>query len=151
MTIIDFMRQKLTEYPKISEFFSGGDIHIDFTEPTPVNYGLSSNGDSLIREDIKGNQIRQHNFVLYAIGQSYTDYNRLVNSNFLLELSYWLERLPEQDGIAITVGEKEWKGKFLSATTANAMSMGLLGSTVADGIIYQLQVYARYKIESEEL
>lgn len=60
--------QKLTEYPKISEFLTGGDIHIDFTEPDPVNYGLSSNGDSLVKEDILGNQIRRHNFVMYASG-----------------------------------------------------------------------------------
>ena len=45
MTIIEYMRQKLTEYPKISEFLTGDDIHIDFTEPDPVNYGLSSNGE----------------------------------------------------------------------------------------------------------
>ena len=37
MTIIEYMRQKLTEYPKISEFLTGDDIHIDFTEPDPVN------------------------------------------------------------------------------------------------------------------
>ena len=43
MTIIDFMRQKLTEYPKISEFLVDGDIHVDFTEPGS-SYGLSSNG-----------------------------------------------------------------------------------------------------------
>ena len=30
MTIIEYMRQKLTEYPKISEFLTGDDIHIDF-------------------------------------------------------------------------------------------------------------------------
>ena len=85
MTIIEYMRQKLTEYPKISEFLTGDDIHIDFTEPDPVNYGLSSNGDSLVKEDILGNQIRRHNFIMYAVGQSFTDYNRLANSNFLLE------------------------------------------------------------------
>ena len=50
MTIIEYMRQKLTEYPKISEFLTGDDIHIDFTEPDPVNYGLSSNGDSLVKD-----------------------------------------------------------------------------------------------------
>ena len=92
MTIIDYMRQKLTEYPKIAEFLGDEDIHIDFTDPQPTNYGLSSNGDSLIREDVLGNQIRQHNFVMYAVAQSFTDYNRLANSNFLLELAYWLER-----------------------------------------------------------
>ena len=58
MTIIDFMRQKLTEYPKISEFLVDGDIHVDFTEPGS-SYGLSSNGDSLVKEDMLGNQTRR--------------------------------------------------------------------------------------------
>ena len=95
MTIIEYIRQKLTEYPKISEFLAGDDIHIDFTEPDPVNYGLSSSGDALVKEDILGNQIRRHNFVMYAVGQSFTDYNRLANSNFLLEpVSYTHLTLP---------------------------------------------------------
>lgn len=150
MTIIDFMRQKLTEYPKISEFLAGDDIHIDFTDPDPVNYGLSSTGDSLLKEDLLGNQTRQHNFVMYAVGQSFTDYNRLANSNFLLELAYWLERLPEEDGLSVIVDGQELTGKFLKATTANAMSMGLMGETINEGVMYQIQIYAQYKIESEE-
>ena len=150
MTIIDFMREKLTEYPKISEFLVSGDIHIDFTEPDPESYGLSSTGDKLVSEDILGNQIRQHNFVMYAAGQSFTDYNRLANSNFLLELAYWLERLPEQNGIEVTVDGEELTGRFMKATTANAMSMGWMGETVNAGVMYQLQIYAQYKIESEE-
>lgn len=150
MTIIDFMRQKLSEYPKISEFLAGDDIHIDFTDPDPVNYGLSSTGDSLLKEDLLGNQTRQHNFVMYAVGQSFTDYNRLANSNFLLELAYWLERLPEEDGLSVIVDGQELNGKFLKATTANAMSMGLMGETINEGVMYQIQIYAQYKIESEE-
>lgn len=150
MTIIDFMRQKLTEYPKISEFLAGDDIHIDFTEPEPVNYGLSSMGDSLVKEDILGNQIRQHNFVMYAVGQSFTDYNRLANSNFLLGLSYWLERLPQESGISVTVDGKEMTGTFIKATTANAMNMGLMGDSINQGVMYQLQICAQYKTESEE-
>ena len=151
MTIIDFMRQKLTEYPKISEFLAGDDIHIAFTDPSPVNYGLSSTGDSLVKEDLLGNQIRQHNFVMYAVGQSFTDYNRLANSNFLLELAYWLERLPEEEGISGTVENREFLGKFMKVSTANAMSMGLMGETIEQGVMYQIQIYAQYKIESEEL
>lgn len=149
MTIIDFMREKLTAYPKISEFIANGDIHIDFTEPQPTNYGLSSTGDSLIKEDIQGAQIRKHNFVLYAVGQSFTDYNRLANSNFLYELSYWLEHLSEETVIFEVEGEEK-QGTFLKATTANAMSMGLMGETINDGIMYQLQIYAEYKLESGE-
>lgn len=151
MTIIDFMRQKLTEYPKISEFLGGGDIHIDFTEPAPTNYGLSSTGDSLLKEDVLGNQIRQHNFVLYAVGQSFTDYNRLANSNFLLELSYWLERLPEEDGISAEIDGQTLTGRFLKATSANAMAMQPMTEDMNDGVLYQIQIYAQYKIESEEI
>lgn len=150
MTIIDYMRQKLTEYPKISEFLSGDDIHIDFTDPAPVNYGLSSTGDSLVKEDVLGNQIRQHNFVLYAVGQSFTDYNRLANSNFLLELAYWLEHLSDADGLTADIGDQELPARFLKATTANAMSMGLMGDTIEQGVMYQLQIYAHYKVESED-
>jgi hypothetical protein len=150
MTIIDFMREKLTEYPKISEFLADDDIHIDFTDPDPVNYGLSSTGDTLLKEDLLGNQTRQHNFVMYAVGQSFTDYNRLANSNFLLELSYWLEHLPEQDGITVTIEDQELPARFLKATTANAMSMGLMGTAINQGVMYQIQIYARYFVESED-
>lgn len=150
MTIIDFMRQKLTEYPKIADFLGGGEVHIDFTDPEPVNYGLSSTGDSLLKRDILGNQLRQHNFVMYAVGQSFTDYNRLANSNFLYELSQWLEHLPEEEGISFEIDGQKTEGKFMKATTANAMSMGLVGETINDGVMYQLQIYAQYSLESEE-
>lgn len=150
MTIIDYMKNKLSVYPKMSEFLAENDIHVDFTDPAPVNYGLSSTGDSLLKEDLLGNQVRQHNFVLYAVGQSFTDYNRLANSNFLLDLSYWLEQLPNEDGIAINIEGKELPAKFLKATTANAMSMGLMGDTIDQGVMYQIQIYAQYRVESEE-
>lgn len=149
MTIIDYMRQKLTEYPKIAEFLGDEDIHIDFTDPQPTNYGLSSNGDSLIREDVLGNQIRQHNFVMYAVSQSYTDYNRLSNSNFLLELAYWLERVPEENRISVEIDGQTFTGRFLKATTANAMAMQPMTEDISDGVLYQIQIYAQYRIESE--
>lgn len=149
MTIIDFMRKKLMEFPKIGEFIGDG-IHIDFTDPSPVNYGLSSNGDSLIKTDILGNQVRKHSFVLYAVGQSFNDYCRLSNSNFLLELGYWLERLPEECGIEAEIGSRSLTGRFLNASAANAMAMQPMGDTMMDGVMYQIQIYANYKIESEE-
>lgn len=149
MTIIDFMREKLTSYPKISEFLINSDIHIDFTEPEPTNYGLSSNGDRMLKKDLLGVQTRRHNFVLYAIGQSITDNNRLANSNFLYELAHWLEHLPEEE-FTMDVNGKDVKTTFIEATTENAMSMGLMGETINDGIMYQIQIYAIYKIESED-
>ncbi len=148
MTIIDFMRQKLTEYPKISEFLVDGDIHMDFTEPGP-SYGLSSNGDSLVKEDMLGNQTWRHNFVMYAVAPSFTDYCRLVNSNFLLELGYWLEQLPEEGGLSVNIGNQEMEARFIKAITSNAMAMQPMGETVNDGILYQIQIQVTYQIESE--
>ena len=87
---------------------------------------------------------------MYAVGQSFTDYNRLANSNFLLELGYYLEHLPQQDGVTVNTGEQELTGKFLKATTANAMSFGLMGDTISDGIMYQIQIQVQYFVESEE-
>lgn len=147
MTIIDFMRDKLTKYPKISEFLASDDIHIDFTDSKPVNYGLSSTGDSILKQDILGNQIRQHNFVMYAVGQSFNDYNRLANSNFLLELAYWLEKLPEEDGIEVAIDGEILEGRFLKASSANAMAMHPMGDSMNDGVMYQIQIYAQYKVK----
>ena len=148
MTIIDFMRQKLTEYPKISEFLVDGDIHVDFTAPGS-SYGLSSNGDSLVKEDMLENQTRRHNFAMYAVAPSFTDYCRLASSNFLLELGYWLEQLPEEGGLTAIVGGQELEARFLKAITSNAMAMQPMGETVNDGILYQIQIQVTYKIESE--
>lgn len=150
MTIIDYMRQKLTEYPKISEFLVDDDIHVDFTEPGASSYGLSSNGDSLIKEDMLGNQTRRHNFVMFAVAPSFTDYCRLANSNFLLKLGYWLERLPEDGGIKAEIDAQVLNGRFLKATTSNAMAMQPMGETVNDAILYQIQIQVTYKIESED-
>lgn len=150
MTIIDFMREKLSEYPKIQEFLAGEELHMDFTDPDATSYGLSSAGDALVKEDLLGNQQRRHNFVLYAVNQSFTDYCRLANSNFLLELGYWLERLPEEDGINVDTGDEIFTGRFMKASAANAMAMQPMGATVNDGVLYQIQIYAYYKIEMEE-
>lgn len=151
MTIIDYMRQKLTEYPKISEFLTESDIRVDFTEQGVSSYGLSSNGDSLMKEDMLGNQTRRHNFVMFAVAPSFTDYCRLANSNFLLELGYWLDNLSEEEGLEVNQSGQQLSGRFLKATVSNAMAMQPMGETVNDGILYQIQIQVTYKVESEEL
>ena len=77
MNIIELVKDILLQFPKINAVCN--EIHVDFTDDTPTNYGLSSTGDSLISEDLLGNQTRQHNFVLYAVYQSMNDYDRLSN------------------------------------------------------------------------
>ena len=85
MNIVEQVKNILTRYAK------HGEIHIDFSEDKENSWGLSSIGDSLVRQDILGNQTRKHDFILYTAFQSLNDYDRLNNSGQLLELALWLE------------------------------------------------------------
>lgn len=145
MNIIEAVQKILTNYPKIAEF-SGG-VQIDYTTSDRTNYGLSSTGDTLVKEDLLGNQTRRHNFVLYAVNQSYTDYDRLANSTFLLQLAYWLEQ-QRQQRITALIDDTEYQGEVISLSSANGMMFNVPTGNINDGVMYQLQINAIYKIES---
>ena len=85
MNIIEQVKQILTDCELVKQFTQ--DIQIDFTSNEAGDFGLFSNGDTKLKEDILGKQTRQHNFVLYATNQSFNDFDRLQNSSFLLDLS----------------------------------------------------------------
>lgn len=133
LNIIEIVQDLLLQFPKISEVCN--EIHVDFTDTEPTNYGLSSTGDTLITEDLLGNQRRQHNFVLYAVYQSMNDYDRLNNTGVLLDLALWLE---SQNPSPIT-----------KITTANGMIYAIPNENYQDSVQYQLQITAQYKIERE--
>lgn len=147
MNVIEKVRELLTNYPKIAEFTNN--IHVDFNDSNPTSFGLSSSGDTLLKEDVLGNQIRQHNFVLYALNQSFNDFDRLSNSTFLLELSYWLER---QKGhpIQVTIDSKTVNGEITMLSSANGMAFNIPTGDINDGIRYQLQIYAQYTLSLED-
>lgn len=146
MNIIEAVKETLTNYVKISEFTNN--ISVDFMENTPTNFGLYSTGDELIREDVLGNQTRRHTFILYAIKQSFTDFDRLCNSSFLLELNYWLEK---QKGLLISVeiDGKTKTGEIVKLSSANGMMYSIPTGDINDGITYQLQIYAEYSVKEE--
>lgn len=147
MNIIELTKQIITDCPLISQFTNN--VHVDFTESTPTNFGLSSTGDRLVKEDILGNQLRQHNFVLYAVNQSFSDYDRLVNSTFLLNLAYWLEKFESDVELEVVIDGKTYTGKFKSLSSANGMLYQVINGDMNQGVMYQIQIYAQYTIESE--
>lgn len=144
MNIIELVKSILQEFPKINEVCN--EIHVDFTNESPTSYGLSPTGDKLVKEDILGNQIRQHNFILYAVYQSQSDYERIANSGTILELQMWLERHANNQEISITVDNKELTGRLLKLTCANGMLYSVPNNNLNDGVLYQLQITAEYKI-----
>ena len=144
MNIIETVRSILESFPKISEVCN--EVHIDFADPEPTSYGLSSTGDELITEDILGNQLRQHSFMLYTTYSSLNDYERLSNSTALLELGLWLK---EQTGCEVesTVGSTVYNGRLEKLTAANGMLISVPQENEMDGVQYQLQIIAEYTVE----
>ena len=140
MNIIELVKEILLKFPKISEICN--DIHVDFTDDVPTNYGISSTGDILIKKDILGNQKRRHTFVLYAVYQSQSDYDRMANSGTLLELQYYLEK---------NALNKRFTDGFLTKLTCSNGMLYEIPSNINDGILYQLQITAEYEIESEDI
>ena len=142
MNIIELVKSILLEFPKIN------DLHIDYNESAPDEFGLYPTGDTLVKEDILGNQTRQHNFILYAVYQSFNDYDRLANSGTLLELQMWLERHANNQEVSITVDDKELTGQLTKLICANGMLYNIPDENTNSGVQYQLQITAEYKIQN---
>ena len=147
MNIIEAVRALLAEFPRISEVCNA--VHVDFAEPNPDSYALSSTGDALVNEDVLGNQRRQHNFVLYTMWQSASDFDRLNNAGILLELTYWLERHGKERKIAGVIDGVAYPGEITKLTCSNGMLMAI-PPELNGGVQYQLQIAAEYKINMED-
>lgn len=140
MNIIETIQAALASFPKINE------LHIDYNDDAPDNFGLYPTGDRIITQDIIGNQTRNHNFVLYADFLSFNDYLRLQNSNTLLELQYWLEKYPNQQTITATIDGEEKSGVLTKITCSNGMLFSVLDGNINSAVRYTLQIAAEYQI-----
>ena len=148
MNIIELVRKIITEYPEMEQFTNK--IHVDFTDnKNETDFGLYSMGDEKTKEDILGNQERKHSFILYAHNQAFTDFDRLANSSFLLDLAYYLEMLKDDYDIEVTINNHKRAGKLKSISCANAMLYNIPTGNINDGVTYQVQIYADYTLESE--
>lgn len=145
MNIIELVQQTLTEFPQISDLNNG--IDVDFTEESTGYCGLYPTGDQLLKEDIVGNQDRRHNFVLYANFEGFSDYQRVANSTFLLNLAYWLEKAAIGQEIEVTIDEQTVTGKLTKLSSANGMLYGYKDGTLSGPVTYQMQIYAQYHLE----
>ena len=144
MNIIETVRSLLEDFPKISQVCN--EIHIDFADPVPTSYGLTSTGDSVISEDVLGNQTRRHTFELFSTFSGINDFERLTNSSALTELAQWLS---EKRDIPITneVDGLNCAGVLLSVRAENGSIEEVPQSNIFDGLLYHLQIVADYTVE----
>ena len=145
MNVIETIRALLESFPKISEVCNS--IHVDFADPEPTSYGLTSIGDIFISEDIIGNQKWKHNFMLYASYSSVNDYERLSNSGLLQELTLWLSK-KEDLPITQMIGDDLYEGEITKITAGNAMLYDVPQENTLDGVQYQMNISADYTIYS---
>ncbi len=145
MNVIETMKRILTDCDLMDEF---NGIHVDYTESQAGTAGLYSNGASKIGEDIIGNPIYQINFQLYAGLHAAIDFDRLQNSDFLLNLTYYLNSLK---GVPITetVNGQEYTGEITKVTCSNALLYSVPTGDLNDGVTYQIQISVTYGIELE--
>lgn len=143
INIIETMRKILEDFPKISTVCN--EIHIDFADPDPTSYGLSSIGDKLLSEDILGNQTRQHSFLLYSTFSGINDFERLSNSEALTELSVWLSRQTEIKITAEYDGET-YNGEIIEISAGNGMLYAVPQGNRISGMRYQLQIEVQYTV-----
>lgn len=143
MNIVEAVKQILTECPLMLEFTGG--IDVDYTENSTGAFGMFSNGDTLNSTDVIGGQNRTHNFVLYACDQPLSNYERLEQNNFLLNLGYWLDvqkgfELYDEDDNST----KKITGYIKSMSAKNGMMYDIPTGDIKDGVRYQLQLSVEY-------
>lgn len=143
MTVIEKVRELLKGFPKIADVCN--EIHIDFTDPEPASYGLASVGDELLSEDILGNQKRIHTFLLYSTYSGMNNFERLKNSDALLEMSLWLDRIRDEEVTAEIDGEV-YNGCITRISASNGMLYSVPQENYVEGIRYQLSIKAEYEI-----
>ena len=138
-SIIETVKTLLNGYSEMSEFCNK--INYDFAENTAKTYGLYSTGDTLISKDVLGGENHRHSFVLYACNQPIGNYQRLEQSEFLLNFGYWLA---EQKGTAVSALSGSKTGYIKKLNCENAMLYSVPTGDVKDGVTYQVQLYAEY-------
>ncbi len=146
MNVIETIKQILTDC-NILDDFNG--IHVDYTEGETGEAGLFSSGANKVGEDLIGNPKYRINLTLYTGLQSANDYDRLRNSDLLLRLTYYLDRLKY---IAITeeVNGAQYSGEITRISCANALLFDYPYGDPMQGVRYQLQIAVDYSIGLED-
>lgn len=144
MTVLEFMRNWLNDSGLMEQF---DEKHFDFMDEIPSQSGLFSNGSSLIREDIEGNKTYQANMVLMSGLHAFGDYDRIMNSNFMTQLTYSLNEIKGSE-ITETINGEEKTGVIKSVNGSNGMLYSIPSGDINDGVIYQLQIQVNYIIYS---
>lgn len=143
----------------IQSIFTKGDfmddfngMHIDYTNNNGKDTGLILTNDSKVKEDLLGNITRRAQFTVYRNVYNASDYERLQNSTFILELSSYLESLNYDENRFLfdyNIGKEERKNNAFikSLQCSNGMMFRYLNGNPNEGAQYMLQLTATYVVQ----
>ncbi|MGN1114319.1 MAG: hypothetical protein ACI4RC_04280 [Oscillospiraceae bacterium] len=131
------MKKYISECPLLKAL----DLHIDQTEPDPINYSIGTTGQVLLSEDILGNQKWQYNAILQIREYTEDDLSRLDNAAFTEQFIFYLQ-------------DKNRKGEFpIMPPDCRAVKIyadngiTLLIDENGDRGVYQIQIHLIFERE----
>ena len=145
MNIIETFRKQLSDCPLMDEF---NGVHIDYTEAKTGTAGLFNNGAVKIGEDLIGNPRYQIVFELVTSNRAAIEYDRLLNSDFFLKLTYYLNSIKGIVTREVVNGE-EYPAVIQTVNCSNQLLYSVPTGDMNDGVQYSFRITATYIIEIE--
>lgn len=115
----------------------------------PGTLGLFSTGAIKAKENLVGDMAYRIIFQLQAGMTAYEDYERLKNSDFLLNLTYELDQAKDVE-IAEQINGFFGSRVINSISAGNALLFEVPTGDINDGVVYQLQLTVGYTICSND-
>lgn len=139
-TLLESVRSFVQTCPFLEDI----DLHIDQTDPEPVNYSIQTSGLIKLSEDVCGNQKWQYNALLQSREYTADDLARLNASGFTENFIFWTEEQNRNKNYPEL-------GEGLAAESISADN-GLLLALDDDGDrgIYQVQLHLIFNIYEED-
>lgn len=132
MTIIESVRNFISECPHLSEFAEG--INVDYLDSRSTSYSIEEvPSNPIIKKYIDGSSVRQYLF-LFTSRESYGQdvIQNLENSGFYEHFALWLEKQSDIRKLPSLDGNRE-------AITIEAITNGYAFATDIDKAQYQIQ------------
>jgi len=147
MNVTETIQKIITDCPLMDEFNNG--VHIDYTEAKDNDAGMFPIGPTKTGEDLVGNEKYKMTYQFYAGLCAFEDAERLKNSDFLTQLTYYLNKMKNISIIETMDGEQRY-GTIKKIDAANALVFDVPTGDLNDGVRYQLQLSVSYIIKSND-
>lgn len=138
MNLFETVEKIVRDYERFDEY--GDTVNTDFGNNEEGNVVVIGEGDTLIKEDILGNETHKHDFSIIAINQAVTNYDRLKTNDWLLSFASYLRK---QRDIEFDCSDGECVIQKIEAS--KGIVLGAPEDDINNGVGYSLDLAVIYK------